>query len=918
VSEPADTIEDLAKDEPLRADIRLLGRVLGDVIREQAGPDVFDLVESVRRAALDDRRDGAGTSLRAVVHDVSAPDAVHVVRAFSYFSSLANIAEDVHELRRARFHRKAAGPPRAGSVALALDRIRDAGLNARQLEAHLGDAFVGPVITAHPTEVRRKTVLDCQREVARLLVEHDRQSLEGDELAAWEAALRLQVLTLWQTAMLRLSKLRVRDEIVEGLRIYELSLLRAVPSLHAVVEREVAARWDDGPVLPPLVRMGSWIGGDRDGNPFVGAEVLRFAVERQATTALAHHLGEIDRLGIELSMSSRLVEPSAELLALAAASRDDSPFRLDEHYRQAMRGIYARLAATTRQLVGTLPTRAPHAELPPYGGPAELLDDLAIVDESLRRHGAGALADARLAMLRRAIEAFGFHLCTLDMRQNSDVHEVVVAELLALAGVTSDYLALDEAARTAVLAGELAAPRLLASPYVATSERTSTELGILQAAAEAVGRLGPAVLPSYVISKCESVSDVLEVAVLLKEVGLVRPGEQHALGVGIVPLFETIDDLAAAGHTLRALLAVPVYAAWVAERGGWQEVMLGYSDSNKDGGYLASNWAIYRAELDLVAAAREAGVRLRIFHGRGGTVGRGGGPSYDAILAQPPGSVDGSLRITEQGEVVTAKYADPEHAVANLEALVAATIEATCLDVEGLGDDADRYYAVMDELASTARRAYRQLVYDDDRFVEWFRAATPIGEIAELNIGSRPASRTASSRIEDLRAIPWVFSWSQSRIMLPGWYGTGTALAEWIAQGDGLAELREMYDRWPFLRSVLSNMGMVLAKSDLAIAARYRDLVPDPELAHRVFDAISAEHHRATASLREITRHASLIVDNAALGRSLRFRFPYLDTLNELQVTLLRRWRAGDRHELVQRGIQLSLNGLATGLRNSG
>jgi len=920
--DPTAASDERDKEALLRDDIRLLGRILGEVIREQAGERVYGLVESTRRAAIEARRTGSGDeALAARLDALPERDALHSVRASILFQLLANIAEDVHHARRRRHHRRSGSPPQPGTLRFAFDRLRAAGVDAARISAVLGDALVSPVITAHPTEVRRKTVLDAQRAIVRLLARPDRSALLDDEHAAWERALRLQILLLWQTAMLRLSRLRLRDEINEALGYYQLSLLDEVPAVHRELVDEVTRHWPAAtPPARPVLRMGSWIGGDRDGNPFVSAEVVRFAIERQASTALAHHLRELEVLGVELSMSTRLVTPTPALLALAEASLDASPFRQDEPYRRALRGMHARLVATAARLVGAAPARAPHAELPAYETPAELAADLAVVDGSLRAHGAGLIADERLAALRRAVAVFGFHLCGLDLRQNSDVHEAVVGELLALGGVHHDYRTLPEEARVALLAGELRTARPLVAAHTALSETAAREIAILRAAADMVARLGQQALPHYVISKCDAVSDLLEVAILLREVGLLAPGAPVPLGMQIVPLFETIGDLERAGATLDALLGLEAWRHWVVARDGVQEVMLGYSDSNKDGGYLTANWALYRAELDLVAVARAHGVRLRLFHGRGGTVGRGGGPSYDAILAQAPGSVAGAIRITEQGEMVAAKYAEPDLAHRNLEALLAATLETSCLDLEsGLGDDAAEAYALMDELAARARAAYRALVYETPGFVEWFRAATPIAEIAELNIGSRPASRTTSGRIEDLRAIPWVFSWSQCRIMLPGWYGAGTAFASW-SDGDDvrLARLRALWSRWPFFRTVLSNMSMVLAKTDLGIARRYASLVPDRELGERIFARVTAEHARTVRLLLAITRQDRLLADNPALARSIEHRFPYLDPLNHLQVSLLRRWRGGDRGTLVQRGIQLTLNGLATGLRNSG
>ncbi|HEX7094300.1 MAG TPA: phosphoenolpyruvate carboxylase, partial [Acidimicrobiales bacterium] len=714
----------------------------------------------------------------------------------------------------------------------------------------------------------------------------------------------------------------VADEVNEALGYYEISLFDEVPRVMRTLEREIARCYGDDAVptrpMRSVLRIGSWIGGDRDGNPAVDATALQRAVRRHVTVATRHLLAELDALERELSMSDRLVQPTPELLELAARSGDDSPFRADEPYRRAVRGLHDRLAATAEALINEVPPpHRTHAGAARLRDARELDDALATIDRSLRSHGSDVIADARLARLRHKLDAFGFHLCSLDLRQNANVHEQVVAELLREARVHPDYLALDEERRVALLDAEIVSPRPLIGPALGgrLSETAERELAILRVAAAVHRDIGAVALPNYVVSTCRSVSDVLEVAVLLQEVGLATPDR---LDVAIVPLFETIDDLERAGETVRSMLQLPRYRRWVLDH-GTQEVMLGYSDSNKDGGYLAANWALYRAEQQLVRETRAAGVRLRLFHGRGGTVGRGGGPSYDAILAQPAGAVDGSLRITEQGEVVAAKYADPEHARRTLEAMVASTLQATLVDVERLGDEADRYHDVLDTLAAISRRAYRDLVYGTAGFVDWFRAATPITEIAELNIGSRPASRTQSGRIEDLRAIPWVFSWSQCRIMLPGWYGVGSAVDEWVGGDERrLSLLREMHDRWPFFRSVLSNMAMVLAKSDLSIAARYRMHVPDEQLREHVWARIRDEHHRSVHAVLAITRRPSLLADNPTLERSIRHRFPYLDPLNLLQVSLLARWRAGEHDDVIRRAIHLTINGLATGLRNSG
>ncbi len=907
-------------DEELNRDIRLLGRLLGDLIAEQAGPRVFTLVEGLRREAISARRDGraATTTIDALLDGVDPDTAIAVIRAFSWFSLLANIAEDVHHVRRRRHYQAAGAPARPGTLSHTVTALRESGLSTDTIVSTFAGVQVSPVLTAHPTEVRRKTILDAQRRIAELLVERDRVRMNDGELAAWEATLRLQVLTLWQTSLLRLSKLRARDEIAEALRYYELTLFHELPMLQLAVQQTVdRLAPGEAPQVPPVVRMGSWIGGDRDGNPFVTADVLNLAVEHQARTALTHHLNALHQLSLELSMSARLITPTSALLALADASGDDSPFRADEPYRRALRGTYARLAATAQRSLGSVPGRATDIVRPPYDSPAELSADLSIMEASLHTHGAGALADARVSPVRTAIDLFGFHLCTLDLRQNSDVHVRVIDELLREAGVDAAYAELSAEAQLAILRRELASPRPLVSRLVTYSELTRGELAIVDMAATAIQRFGDRMIGHYVISKCTSVSDILEVAILLREAGLFCPGAKPLLAVDIVPLFETIEDLEGAAGTLKALLELPEYRHWLrSARGDQQEVMLGYSDSNKDGGYLTANWAIYRAQAELIAVARAAGVRLRFFHGRGGTVGRGGGPSYDAVLAQPPGAVNGSLRLTEQGEVIAARYADRDQARRSLEALVSATAIATATGAAP--EDADTVFATaMNALSTLSFDAYRNLVYGTPGFVPLFRAITPIREISTLNVGSRPASRTASDRIEDLRAIPWVFSWSQCRILLPGWYGAGTAFDAWATDDTRVALLQRMYRDWPFFRTTLSNMGMVLAKSDLAIAARYLTLAPDDSFAATTFARISQEHARACSWVERISG-APLLGDNPSLQRSIRNRFPYLDPLHSLQVSLLRQLRSGDEDPRLVRSIQLTLNGVAAGLRNSG
>ncbi|WP_348731328.1 phosphoenolpyruvate carboxylase [uncultured Mycolicibacterium sp.] len=909
--------------EPMREDIRLLGAILGETVRDQNGDTVFDLVERARVESFRVRRSEIDRDdIVSLFDGIDVHQAIPVIRAFTHFALLANVAEDIHRERRRAVHEAAGEPPQDSSLAATYLKLDTANLDPDIVADALVGALVSPVITAHPTETRRRTVFDTQHRITELM----RMRLHGlartEEGRDIETELRRHILTLWQTALIRLSRLKIQDEIETGLRYYAAAFFEVIPQVNAQVRAALQARWPDTDLLAePILRPGSWIGGDRDGNPNVTAEVVRLATGRAAFTAFAYYFGELTALEQELSMSVRLVHISDGLAALADACHE--PAREDEPYRRALRVIHARLTATARQILDEQPEHELDLGMSPYQTPAELLADLDVVDESLRSNGSAVLADDRLCRLRESVRVFGFHLSGLDMRQNSDVHEEVIAELFAWAGVHDDYASLSEPERVELLAAELGTRRPLVRPEADLSELARKELGIVMAAARAVHVFGPQAVPNYIISMCQSVSDMLEPAILLKEAGLLdASGDQPHAAVGIVPLFETIDDLQRGSSILEAALDLPLYRALVTARGDSQEVMLGYSDSNKDGGYLAANWALYRAELDLVESARKTGIRLRLFHGRGGTVGRGGGPSYDAILAQPPGAVRGSLRLTEQGEVIAAKYAEPQIARRNLETLLAATLEATLLDTEGLGQSSEEAYAVLDDLAARAQRAYAELVHETPGFVDYFKASTPVSEIGALNIGSRPTSRKPTTQISDLRAIPWVLAWSQSRVMLPGWYGTGSAFEQWIADGEDpdarLAVLQDLYQRWPFFTTVLSNMAQVLAKSDLGLAARYSELVDDEDLRRRVFDKIVDEHARTIRMHALITGQDDLLADNPALARSVFNRFPYLEPLNHLQVELLRRYRSGDEDELVQRGILLTMSGLATALRNSG
>jgi phosphoenolpyruvate carboxylase len=915
-------MQDDEKDVPLRNDIRLLGRILGDTVREQEGSAVFEIVERIRKASIRFHRDnevGARRELEAVLDSLTADQTLAIVRAFSYFSHLANIAEDQHHIRRNRAHVLAGSAPRPGTMAHALKRAREAGIDAKTLRAFFDRALVSPVLTAHPTEVRRKSTLTRELEIAKIIDERQQMQGVAQELEESEERLRRAILTLWRTNMLRQTKLKVLDEVANGLSYYDYTFFSELPRIYGALEDELASQ--NPPVkdkgLASFLRVGSWIGGDRDGNPFVTAEVLRETMRLQSAQALSHYLDELHELGAELSISGTLTRVSAALNELAERSTDRSANRRDEPYRRAVGGIYSRLAATARELDQVVVSRRPISEASPYRTVAELGADLDIIVASLEENGGAILARGRLRALRRAVDCFGFHLAPLDMRQNSDVHERTVAELFAAALPGVEYLKLDEDSRIALLLQELRSPRPLVSPFLAYGEETQGELAVFRTAAWIHKTYGQAAIPTSIISKAQGVSDLLELALLLKEVGLI--GADGRCALNLVPLFETIDDLRTCVGVMDRLLSLPEYRRLVDNRGGEQEVMLGYSDSNKDGGFVTSGWELYKSEIGLIDVFKRHGVRIRLFHGRGGSVGRGGGPSYDAILAQPGGAVQGQIRITEQGEIISSKYSNPEVGRRNLEILASATLEASLLQEKVAAPD-PAYLSAMERLSQSAYAAYRGLVYETEGFERYFWASTVITEIATLNIGSRPASRKKTTAIEDLRAIPWVFSWAQCRLMLPGWYGFGSAVKEFIKADPkgGLDQLKDMHRQWPFFRTLLSNMDMVLSKSSLAIASRYASLVPDVALREAIFQRICREWRDSVEALLAVMGQKNLLESNPLLDRSIRNRFPYLDPLNHVQVELLKLHRARAGNEKVLTGIQLTINGISAGLRNSG
>ena len=924
-------------ERPLVEDIRLLGRLLGDVIREQEGIEIYELIENIRKLSVSFRIDAnneADKQLKKLLKALSGDHAVSVIRGFTFFSHLANLAEDRHHIRRRSIHERA-GDAQEGSIDVALQRMRAAGITNTVISETLAGSFVSPVLTAHPTEVQRQSILSAERSLAQLLNQRDEikarcsnlaatvDALMPRELAVNEEQMRARVTQLWQTRLLRLSKLTVSDEIENALSYYDSTFLPEIPKIYASLEESLGAQ----PVAS-FLRMGQWIGGDRDGNPNVNAQTLNEALKRQAEMALRYYLTEVHYLGGELSLSAMLVDFPPAMKALAESSPDTNIHRVDEPYRRALAGMYARLAATLKLLTGGDAAR--HAVEPqnPYPDAQTFLNDLKVIQASLHGQRAQALSAQRLHPLIRAVEVFGFHLASVDLRQSSDQHEKVVAELLDHARLENSYSSLDEVSKRAVLLKVLHDPRPLRIHGFTYSDHTNSELAIFEEAFKSRATYGVEAIRHYIISHTEDVSDLLEVLVLQKEVGLLRQtlDEQAVVDLITVPLFETIADLRNSAGIMREFYTLPGIAAMVQRSGAEQDIMLGYSDSNKDGGIFTSNWELYQAEVALVEdfdrLAQSHNIKLRMFHGRGGTVGRGGGPSYQAILAQPPGTVRGQIRLTEQGEVIGSKYANPEIGRRNLETLVAATLEATLL--QPTKSAPQNFLETAAHLSQASMNAYRRLVYETPGFEEFFFSATPIREIAELNIGSRPASRKATQKIEDLRAIPWGFSWGQCRLTLPGWFGFGSAVQEFLNRSTAkeskaaVALLQKMVKQWPFFKTLLSNIDMVLAKSDLALASRYSELVLDTKLRKKIFSSLESEWFKTAEMISLITGEKHRLANNPALARSIRHRFPYIDPLHHLQVELIRRYREGKSDERVRLGIHLSINGISAGLRNTG
>ena len=901
----------LGGDRPTSRHVRqnatLLSDLLSEAIAYLEGGEAAALVASARKAASPGAVDGEVPGLDHLFADLSNEQAVFLARAFASNSLLANIGEDVAGRRRHAEADARPGDDRPRTLIDAVKALKAGGKTDADIARTFAAMNVVPVLTAHPTEVRRRSMVDRETEITRLMALR-RHHLPADLDSEIRERLFREIALMWRTRLYRPERITVKDEIRNALSIVRTSILPAIIDLYGDWTAQIAHNAE----LAPLLKMGSWLGGDRDGHPGVNGETLKLALASQSRVILDWYATEVRKLWSNLAISTAYTPVSDELLALAGQARDPSVHRIDEPYRLVLELIFDRLSAVSQKLTNQWVAFAnERTDVEPYAHPDAFVADLSVVIESLERNGGERLVGTSLRTLVEVAKACGFHLMSLDLRQNADVHERTVHELFQRAGTGLRYLEMDEPDRCKVLIDELSHQRPLVSPFTAYGEETAKELATMEAAAQAVRDYGHGCLGAYVISKSATLSDILEPLVLLKQVGLVWGGAAPRASVTISPLFETIEDLEQGPRVLRQWLELPISRTILGDK-PVQEIMLGYSDSNKDGGYVASRRGVARGASALAFEADRLGVGLQLFHGRGGSVGRGGGPAAEAVMAQPAGTVQGRIRMTEQGEMIARRFGDQPTARRNLDGLVAAVLMAS--DRPVVRPD-PKVEAAMTALAQASFEGYRALVYDDPAFEDFFWSATPIGEIVGLNIGSRPASRTASRRIEDLRAIPWVFSWSQSRFMLPGWYG----FASGVERADlSVQQLQDLAGDFDFFASLLSNMELALAQSHMGIAARYMALSQDPANASRIFATIQREHEAATGLALAVRGGTSLLDNQPELAESVALAGLSVDPLNHLQLELLSRRRRGDQDEAVRLAIQLTVAGIAAGLRNTG
>ena len=943
-------LESFSNKDVIREEVSILTDLLTDVTRKILSPETFEKIEMMQDLAVHSKYQ----ELKEIVEELTTEEMVYISRYFSILPLLINISEDV-DLAYEINHQNNIDQDYLGKLSTTIDLISTRE-NAKEILENLN---VVPVLTAHPTQVQRKTMLDLTNHIHTLLRQHRDVKAGLVNEKKWLGNLRRYIELMMQTDMIRDKKLKVTNEITNVMEYYNSSFLQAITNFMVEYKRlaeERGIKLDN----PKPITMGMWIGGDRDGNPFVTAETLKLSATLQSEVILNYYIDKVYTLYRTFSLSTNLSETSQAVAEMAALSTDKSVYRENEPYRRAFHYIQSKLIQTLLYLkegnfsnegqrltdraektlsAKTTPsvsnkgreiipnyiqsrisetlTELKKEETPSYKTAKEFKEDLQVIYDSLIEHHGEALVTGDLTELLQAVDVFGFFLASIDMRQDSSVHEACVAELLVSANIVKDYSSLSEEEKCQVLLKQLLEdPRILSATHEPKSELLQKELEIFKTARQLKDALGEEVIKQNIISHSTSVSDLLELAIMLKEVGLI---DENGTRVQIVPLFETIEDLDNSCETMEKYLSLPIAQKWIASKNNYQEIMLGYSDSNKDGGYLSSCWTLYKAQQHLTAIGDKFGVKITFFHGRGGTVGRGGGPTYEAITSQPLRSINDRIRLTEQGEVIGNKYGNKDAAYYNLEMLVSAAINRMVTHKKSDAHTSNKYERIMDQVVERSYQIYRDLVFGDERFYDYFFESSPIKAISSFNIGSRPAARKTITEIGGLRAIPWVFSWSQSRVMFPGWYGVGSSFKEFIDQDpeNNLAFLQLMYKRWPFFKSLLSNVDMVLSKSNMNIAFEYAQLCEDQNV-RDIFNIILDEWQLTKNVILEIEGHDELLAENTYLRDSLDYRMPYFNVLNYIQLELIKRQRNGQLTPDQEKLIHITINGIATGLRNSG
>ena len=893
-------LENYSNKAVVQEEVLILTELLEDITKNMLAPETFDKIMQLKNLSTSEDYQG----LNKLVTSLSNEEMIYISRYFSILPLLINISEDV-DLAYEINHQNNVDQDYLGKLSTTIKMVAEKENAATILE----QLNVVPVLTAHPTQVQRKSMLDLTNHIHTLLRKYRDVKLGLINKEKWHTDLRRYIEIIMQTDMIREKKLKVTNEITNVMEYYQSSFLNAVPRLTA--EYKKLAK-EQGIELqhPKPITMGMWIGGDRDGNPFVTAETLNKSALTQCEVIMNYYDEKIYNLYREFSLSTSIVNVSDKVREMALKSQDNSIYREKELYRRALFDIQAKIQATKTYLIEDKEVH------PRYATADEFYQDLLAIRDSLLENKGEYLISGEFVELMQAVEIFGFYLASIDMRQDSSVHEACVAELLASAGINDHYSDLSEDEKCALLLKELKEdPRILSATHAEKSELLEKELSIFKAARKLKDKLGENVIRQTIISHATSVSDMLELAIMLKEVGLV---DAQKARVQIVPLFETIEDLDHSEETMRKYFSLPLAKKWIASKDNYQEIMLGYSDSNKDGGYLSSCWTLYKAQQQLTAIGDEFGVKVTFFHGRGGTVGRGGGPTYEAITSQPLKSIKDRIRLTEQGEVIGNKYGNKDAAYYNLEMLVSAAINRMITKKKSDTNTSNRYEAIMDQVVDRSYDIYRDLVFGNEHFYDYFFESSPIKAISSFNIGSRPAARKTITEIGGLRAIPWVFSWSQSRVMFPGWYGVGSSFKEFIDQDPKNIEfLRDMYQNWPFFQSLLSNVDMVLSKSNMNIAFEYAKLCEDEEV-QAIYYTILDEWQLTKDVILAIEGYDELLAENSYLKDSLNYRMPYFNILNYIQLELIKRQRRGELSADEERLIHTTINGIATGLRNSG